>query len=200
VWASDAKAQWAANWVDWPGFDRLWTNLLRDLLPRAPETEAAADFDKANNEIVVHYRLRPGVEAPAALPSLYALGPENFRKAVPVRRLSASTYEARVPLGSHQGLFRIRPAQDSPVFPEVGYYREETEVTEYGASPDLLKQISNATGGRYNPSPRQAFEAGNRSVPSTMQLWPGLLALAVLLNLLELAARKGYTLRRLWAR
>ena len=31
VFTSDAKSRWAASWVTWPGFDRLWTNIFRDL-------------------------------------------------------------------------------------------------------------------------------------------------------------------------
>jgi predicted alternative tryptophan synthase beta-subunit len=54
----------------------------------------------------------------------------------------------------------------------------------------LLRQIAAATGGRYNPSPRQVFEAGSRSIRSTMDTWPGLLGLAILLNLAELVLRK----------
>jgi hypothetical protein len=34
------------------------------------------------------------------------------------------------------------------------------------------------------------FDTGGRTVPSTMRLWPGLLALAILLNLAELVLRK----------
>ena len=81
--------------------------------------------------------------------------------------------------------------------------RRAVVVPVYGneeSLPELLQQISAATGGRFNPAPRDVYEAGDRSVTTTMELWPGLLALAVLLNLLELAARKGYTPRRLWAR
>ena len=37
---------------------------------------------------------------------------------------------------------------------------------------------------------RQLFDNGGRSIDSTMRLWPGLLALALLLNLIELALRK----------
>jgi hypothetical protein len=33
-----------------------------------------------------------------------------------------------------------------------------------------------------------------------MDLWPGFLALAILVNLIELAGRKGYSLRQLWVR
>ena len=192
--------RWAANWVSWPGYDRFWTNLLRDLLPRAPETEATVEFDKASNEIVVGYRLQPRAEAPATLPDVYVLGPDHFQKAVPLKRLAASSYQARVPIAGHQGLFRIRPASELAALPELGFYREETELTQYGSNTELLRQIAEATGGRFNPTPRQAFDAGNRSVMTTMDLWPGLLALAVLANLAELAARKGYRLKRLWAR
>jgi len=34
------------------------------------------------------------------------------------------------------------------------------------------------------------FDAGGRSIRSTMELWPGLLALAIALNLAELILRK----------
>ena len=63
-------------------------------------------------------------------------------------------------------------------------------MTEYGSNVDLLRQIASATGGRYNPSARQVFDAGNRSIRATMEIWPGLLALALLLNLAELVLRK----------
>jgi Ca-activated chloride channel family protein len=198
VFASDAKPRWAANWIGWPGYDRLWTNLVRDLLPRAPETEATAEFDSANNEIVVRYRFQPGVDLPEPLPDLYALGPNGFKKAVPLRRTAPSSYQGRVPIETNQGLFRIRPADDLAKLPEVGIYREEEELTQYGSNAELLRQTAEATGGRFNPTPRQAFDAGGRAVTTTMDLWPGFLALAIFLNLAELAARKGYQIKRLW--
>jgi hypothetical protein len=63
-------------------------------------------------------------------------------------------------------------------------------MSEYGNNVPLLRQIAAATGGRFNPTPRDLFDAGSRSVRSTMDLWPGLLALAILLNLAELVLRK----------
>src|SRR5579884_1876804 len=48
VFASDAKTRWAADWVSWQGFDRLWTNVFRDLLPRSTANEASARYDSAN--------------------------------------------------------------------------------------------------------------------------------------------------------
>jgi uncharacterized membrane protein/uncharacterized protein YegL len=190
VFTSDAKNRWAASWVAWPGFDRLWTNIFRDLLPHAPESETSADFDRANNELVVEYRLARGVPDPPKIPDIYALGPNSFQAPLKVDKVAAGHYRGRLAIGQNQGLFRVRPVADSRAFPEVGFYRQEDEMTEYGNNVELLRQIAAATGGRYNPSPRQVFDAGNRSIRSTMEIWPGLLALALLLNLAELVLRK----------
>jgi uncharacterized protein YegL len=190
VFTSDAKNRWAANWVAWPGFDRLWTNIFRDLLPHAPASETTADFDRANNELVVEYRLAHGVPEPAKIPDIYALGPNGFQAPLKVDKVAAGHYRGRLSIGQNQGLFRVRPVSDSRAFPEVGFYRQEDEMTEYGNNVELLRQIAAATGGRYNPSARQVFDAGNRSVRATMEIWPGLLGLALLLNLAELVLRK----------
>ncbi len=56
-------------------------------------------------------------------------------------------------------------------------------MLEYGNNEALLKQIAAATGGHYNPTPQAVFDAAGRSIRTTMNLWPGLLALALLLNL-----------------
>ncbi len=38
---------------------------------------------------------------------------------------------------------------------------------------------------------KDVFDAAGRSIPSTMELWPGLLALATALNLAQLIMREG---------
>jgi len=77
--ASDAKARWAEAWVAWPGFDRFWANVLRDLLPHADSGEVRADFDPATSELVVDYRLGHHVPEPAQPPALFVFGPDRKR-------------------------------------------------------------------------------------------------------------------------
>ena len=190
VFASDAKSRWSTDWVAWRGFDTLWTNIFRDLLPRGTESEAAASLDSANEELVVDYHLSNAAAAPAVLPEIYAIGPGDFRKPVQLVRVSPLDYRARVRIGELQGLFRVRPLNDSRIFPEVGLYRPEEELTEYGSNQALLKSVAAATGGRFNASPEQAFETDGQSIESTARLWPLLLGLAILLNLVELVMRK----------
>ena len=63
-------------------------------------------------------------------------------------------------------------------------------MREFGNNEPLLRRIADATGGHFNPQPKQVFDAAGRSVRTTMNLWPALLVLALLLNLAELILRK----------
>jgi Ca-activated chloride channel homolog len=190
VFSSDAKSRWAATWLTWPGFDRLWTNIFRDLLPHGNESEAAARYDGANEELVVDYHLSGQAAEVVTAPELYVIGPGDFKRPLELTRVSPGTYRGRVRIGNVEGLFRVRPLNDSRSFPEVGLYRQESELSDYGSNETLLKSIAQSTGGRYNPSPNQLFDTGGKYIDATIRLWPGLLALAVLLNLMELVMRK----------
>lgn len=195
VFASDAKARWAEAWVAWPGFDRFWANLLRDLLPHADSGEVRADFDPATSELVIDYRLGHHVPEPAQPPALFVFGPDGFQAPVQVQKTAVGVYRGKVRIGDRSGLFRVRPLTETRAFPETGYYREERELTQFGADEGLLRQVAQFTGGRFNPDPRSVFNSGGRSVASSMRLWPALLALAVALNVLELILRKWAGLR-----
>ena len=190
VFASDAKPRWAAPWIAWAGFDRFWANLLRDLLPQAEPGQAVLSYDPAGGALVAEYRLSPAVPLPDAAPTLYVLGPDGFRRAVRPERLAPALFRARVAIGVRRGLFRVRPLEESRAFPEIGLYLPEPELAEYGENPALLRQIAAHTGGRFEPALRSVFDPAGRSVPTTLRLWPGLLALALLLNFAEVLLRR----------
>ena len=79
---------------------------------------------------------------------------------------------------------------ESRAFPEIGFYREEDELMDHSSNELLLRQIAQSTGGQFNPAVKDVFEARGRSVPSSLELWPGFLALAIVLNLAEIFLRK----------
>jgi hypothetical protein len=190
VFASDAKSRWAEEWMTWPGFDKFWTNVARDLLTHAEPSEAGAQFDPANGDIDVDYRLSEEMPDPGSAPAIFVLGPGKFEKAIPIKRVAARLYRGSLHIGSLRGLFRIRPVQETPAFPEVGLYRQREELQDYGSNSVLLKQIANLTGGRFNPPVESIFDARGRSVSTVWQFWPALLGLAIALNVAELMARK----------
>lgn len=190
VFTSDAKTRWASDWVSWKNFDKFWSNLSRDLLPHTQAGEASVEYDSANGDLVVNYRLGAGVEEPATLPEIYVIGSDGFKKPIDVKKVAEGLYRGRLQIGARQGLFRVRPLVETRAFPEVGLYRPEVELTEYGANTELLKQVSEFTGGRFEPAAKNVFDPGARTLASTLQLWPGLLGLAIAANLAELVLRK----------
>jgi uncharacterized membrane protein/uncharacterized protein YegL len=189
VFASDAKSRWAADWVTWPGFDKFWMNVLRDLLPHAQAGEATAEYDTTSGELQVDYRLVPGTEV-TKIPQIFVIGPDGFQKPIAVAKIAEGAYRGKLLIGQRQGLFRIRPVEESTTFPEVGLYRQEDELSQYGSNEFLLKQLASYTGGRFAPAAAAAFDAGGRSIATTLALWPGLIGFAILLNLGELILRK----------
>jgi Ca-activated chloride channel family protein len=190
VFASDAKSRWAADWVTWPGFDKFWTNVFRDLLPHSQAAEAKAEYDSASGDLIVNYRMGRNVDEPAKPPEIFVLGPTGFQKPVPIAKMADGAYRGRIAIGQRQGLFRVRPLVETRAFPEVGLYRQEQELTDFGSNEFLLREVAGYTGGRFNPVPAQVFDPGDRAIASTLRLWPGLLGLAILLNIAELFMRK----------
>ena len=174
----------------WKGFDRFWANVFRDLLPHTQPVDATLQFDQASGELVAEYHLSRLVPEPARIPDIFVVGPGNFRKPVAIKKVAQGSYRGAVAIGGQRGLFRVRPLEESRAFPEIGFYRQEEELLDFGSDADLLKRISSFTGGRFEPSARQVFDAGGRAIPSTLNLWPGLLAAAVALNIAELVNRK----------
>ncbi|HVX64987.1 MAG TPA: VWA domain-containing protein, partial [Bryobacteraceae bacterium] len=190
IFTSDAKSRWARRWVGWPGYDRFWANVFRDLLPHGQAAEASVEYNSANDEVVIDYRLGRYAEEPSKIPDIYIFGPPGFERPVRLEKVGEGLFRGRVAIGHRQGLFRVRPLNESRAFPEVGIYRQENELNEYGSNERLLKQVAAFTGGKYRPRPRDVFDARGRTVPSTLRLWPSLIALALLLSLAELILRK----------
>jgi len=89
-------------------------------------------------------------------------------------KVAAGHYRGRLGIGQNQGLFRVRPLVDSRAFPEVGFYRQEDEMREYGNNLPLLRQIAASTGGRFGVKPGEAFDAAGRSIPAEYGIvaWP----------------------------
>jgi uncharacterized membrane protein len=191
VFTSDAKSRWADDWVSWQGFDPFWGNVLRDLLPKSSTENAQLNFDPSARELEVVYRL-PGTQpAPKTIPSLFVFGPGGFQEPVTVQQVAAGVYRGRIAVGDRTGLFRVRPAEVTANFPETGYYRQETELRQFGNNEFLLRQIAEFTGGKFAPQPGEIFRGGGKNIETALQVWPWLLALAILLSLLEVFLRKG---------
>jgi hypothetical protein len=100
-------------------------------------------------------------------------------------------YEARIP-ADQGGLYHIVSGNSEMVLPDAGFYRESEETKPQAVNSALLAEISRVTGGRVHPSINELLNDNGAMVRERQPLWPYWLVLALLLNFVEVALRKGF--------
>jgi Ca-activated chloride channel family protein len=195
---SDAKSRWAAPWVRWTSFGTLWPQMVRDASHRDRTVRAGVRPDSGEGDAVVYYDMLGNAENPTAAalsvsgtPHLLVEVPGQAARSVSLEQTSPGHYEAHIPAGEG-GLYRIVSGSSALVLPEAGFYREEGEMKPQAVNTALLSEISRVTGGRVHPSMDQLLNDRGSLVRERKALWPYWLILALVLNFLEVALRKGF--------
>jgi hypothetical protein len=134
--------------------------------------------------------------APAALsasgpPHILVDVPGEASRTLPLEETAPGHYEAHIP-AAQGGLYRIVSGSSELVLPEAGFYRESEEMKPQAVNTALLSEISRVTGGRVHPSLEQLLNDRGSIVRERRALWPFWLILALVLNFLEVALRKGF--------
>jgi hypothetical protein len=112
-------------------------------------------------------------------------------RTLPLEETAPGHYEARIP-GNQGGLYHIVSGNSELILPEAGFYRESEETKPQAVNTALLAEISRVTGGRMHPSIDQLLNDKGAMVRERQPLWPYWLILALILNFVEVALRKGF--------
>jgi len=195
---SDARSRWAAPWVRWTSFGTLWPQMVRDAAHRDRTVRAGVRPGNSERDAVVYYDLLGDVNNPTAAalnvsapPHILVEVPGEAPRSVSLEETSPGHYEAHIPAGQG-GLYRIVSGSSELVLPEAGFYRESEETKPQAINTALLGEISRVTGGRMHPSIDQVLSDRGSLVRERKALWPYWLILALVLNFLEVALRKGF--------
>lgn len=194
---SDAKSRWAAPWVRWTSFGTLWPQMVRDASHRDRTVRAGVRRGTGEGDAVVYYDVLGDADNPTAAlrasgpPHILVTAPGEASRTVPLEETSPGHYEAHIPAGQG-GLYRIVSGSSELILPEAGFYREAEEMKPQAVNTALLSEISRVTGGRIHPSMDQLLNDRGSLVRERKALWPYWLILALVLNLLEVALRKGF--------
>jgi Ca-activated chloride channel homolog len=194
---SDAKARWSAEWVRWSAYGKLWPQMVRDVSHRDRTVRAGVRPGTTEGESIVYYDVLgdTGKEMASAQdpkPSqVMVTPPGEASHAVSLEETAPGHYEARVP-GNRHGLYRIVSGNSELDLPEEGFYRESEEVKPREINAPLLTEISRLTDGRVEPTMTQLLDDKGSYVRERRPIWPYWLVLALLLNFVETAIRKGH--------
>jgi hypothetical protein len=187
---TDADGRWSDRWVRWEQWSRLWTGVLRWLVPesRVPQPRFAVAY--RDGALEVDYS-RFEEESPGGVIARIT-APEGQISEIPLNRTAPGHFHGRfATLAAGDYRIEIRGPRGAITDPPLGY---TVATSASGERPrrepnwPLLEALAAGTGGRLNPQVRgvPAAPAPSRAVP----LAPLLLGAAALVFLAELIARR----------
>ena len=121
--------------------------------------------------------------------------PSNAQSQVTLNQIAPGRYETQIPIGTEGAYFLNIMQADAngavvgarPAGFVIPYSQEYRDLR---ANPELLGQLAGLTDGRVVEDPKSVFERERRVDGQPRELWPWLMALAVLLFMFDVAARR----------
>jgi Ca-activated chloride channel homolog len=201
AFASDVKNRWAADWLNWDGYGKLWAQLVRDTMRRGAGDELTLDVFRDGSSAVVTLSVAAGDGKfnEALTPRVRVRSGAAAARDVELQPIAPGIYQARtviaptplpirVDLQTTKGISDAALARLGPRFLDYG------QLDEFRYQPpnvELLKALSRETGGRYAPQAEQVFEAHGDRVGQRTEMWPWLAVAALLFYLLEILFRRA---------
>ncbi len=187
---TDADGRWSDRWVRWEQWSRLWSDVLRWLVPesRVPQPRFAVAY--RDGALDVDYSRFEEESAGGVIARITT--PEGQISEVPLARTAPGHFRGRLAtLAAGDYRIEIRGSHGAITDPPLGY---TIPAAASGERPrrepnwPLLETLATRTGGRLNPQIRDVSPAPipSRGVP----LAPLFLGAAALLFLAELIARR----------
>jgi Mg-chelatase subunit ChlD len=196
VWTSDAKGQWAGDWVAWNGFARFAAQLAGWTLP-APRVEglaAQATLEDNGAAITAQATDQDGRPRNFLVISATVLGPDLQRAEAPLAQVGAGRYETLAEV-SQPGVYLVELAVregDAMLGQQtlglVVPYSPEYKAS--GTDRALLGELARVTGGGALEQPAAAFVHNLQPAARTHEIWGALLLVTALLFPLDVALRR----------
>jgi uncharacterized membrane protein/uncharacterized protein YegL len=195
---SDSRPRWSANWVGWHSYGAFWPQVVRDLSRRDAVVRTGVHFGAEGAETTITYDITEGPDRTAATMlkaleplSVLVTAPDHSSHPVPLHETAPDHYEATIE-ADQSGLYRVAANNSATLLPAVGFVRSPEELKSQAVNFPLLEEISRVTGGTVNPTVPQLLDQRGSESRQSQPLWPYLLVLALLLDLVELAWRKRH--------
>lgn len=204
AFTSDAKSQWAAEWLTWSGFNRMWAQVIRHGM-RKPETRGfnlKLQRNGGSTQVIIDSANDVGQFLNDAETKLTLVSPTMQTKEIPVVQTAPGLYQAEFET-PESGAWYIQATQQVDGQPArqhsrglvIGY---DDELRLRPVNEDVLQSVASLSGGRFNPDPATVFDpVPDESAARVHSLWPWLLSAGMVLFVLDVALRR-LELRRLF--
>ena len=196
AFTSDAKARWASDWLDWGGYGKFWTQLVRDTMRKATLSNFQAEIKKEKG--MAHLAIDALDDTGDFLNQLEnevsLISPDLKKKRLAVTQTAPGRYELDFPT-QDVGPYFLNVMQkqggevvNTQVTGTVVSYPQEYLV--HNADDALLTQLAAVSGGKFNVSTEDAFRPPEEQVALRIHLWRPFLITALFLLLVDIALRR----------
>jgi Ca-activated chloride channel family protein len=199
---SDVKNRWSAEWLEWDGYGRLWSQVVRDVIPRSSRVGLTWRVSREENVAVVELTALASDHSyrNSLLPRVRVTSPDGQTSMLMLRQIAPGEYLARMPIGAGQAMpYRFEMLEGGGV--------EKTEIAqagvrtlsytwtdEYRALPpnnELLRALSEQTGGMFAPRAQDVFADYGDGGLAPQALWHWFVSAALLLFLVDILVRRA---------
>jgi uncharacterized membrane protein len=197
AWTSDATGRWASSWVGWPNFNRFFSQLVRWTFPGDESGGMEAEFvtDGDQTKLRLHSVETDGTPRNFYDTTVNITDPAfDTTQDVRLDQVAPGVYETN--LGTlTPGAYALRFTQNKPgssplartavlIAPTPAEYRL------LGTNQRLLAALTAATGGKEIATGKDAWTHDLGTTTASIDLWPALLLLALLLWPIDVAVRR----------
>ncbi|HPC61914.1 MAG TPA: glutamine amidotransferase, partial [Verrucomicrobiota bacterium] len=209
AFTSDAKARWGRNWLNWERYRQFWSQVGQWSLRRLDSAEFSTEVTVDKGEAILTVdaldeqgNYRNFLNLQAAI-----VNPKGERQTVRIEQTGPGHYEARFPtaeVGAY--LLNIMDIKDgqlrgTQVVGASVNYSPEFNTAE--PNLNLLRRLAESGGGKLLDRANLAINSFSHDRQKTFQpqqLWEGLLKLAILLFVADVAVRRVQVDRAEWLR
>jgi uncharacterized membrane protein len=204
AWTSDATGRWAQQWVTWDEFSRFWAQVVRWTIVERTEVpvELAVTMEGEVARVTVDAQDEGGAFVNGLDAGVSIVGPDGNPMQVDLVQTAPGRYEGTF-TPQAEGAYVMRLTATSPPAGEgleggedvlalttgwvMGY---SPEYASLEGDPTYLAGLAEAGGGAVLTEPAEAIAHNIRGVGVRQDLWPYLLASAVLLLPFDVGVRR----------
>ena len=194
AFTSDVKNRWGVEWLNWSGYGKFWSQLVRETLRNPPPPELEFHVRREGEEAFINLTAvdDTGRYIDELDPEAEIAYPTGKPKRVPLSQVGPGTYQARVPVAAGSDAAYIFSMERPPTETSRAiHYEFPDEYRFYPPRVDLLRTVSEETGGKLNPDIEEIFADYGEMVSRPVELWPLLAVLALIGYLFDIAIRRA---------
>lgn len=194
AFTSDVKNRWGVEWLSWPGYGKFWSQLVRETLRTPPPPELEFHVRREGEEALISLTVTndEGRYIDELHPEVEIAYPKGEQERTPLPQVGPGAYQARVPLAAWSDSAYIFSMKEPSILASRAlHYDYPDEYRFYPPRVELLRSVSEETGGKLNPEIEEIFADYGETVLRPVELWPLLAVLALVGYLFDIAIRRA---------